>query len=333
MDGAMKLARRNFLHLAAGVAALPVVSHVARAQAYPTRPIRLLVPFPPGGAFDTIGRPWADKMKAVLGAVIVENQGGAAGSLAAATVAHARPDGYTILLGASSIHLIELILKSRRLYDPIKDLQLVTMLAINAFAIAVHPSVPAHTLKELIDYAGANPGKLSYGTTGVGSLQHLAGELFKSVTGGPDIVHVPYRGAGPATADLLAGQVPMVILSMTGQILEFHRSGKLRVLAVTSPARFSAAPEIPTAVEAGFPAVVAQQAIGLFAPTGTPTPIIEQISAATRMVMAEKTYQKMLIEGAFEPQFDWTPERFRRFLDEDIARWTPVVKAIGIRLD
>jgi tripartite-type tricarboxylate transporter receptor subunit TctC len=215
--------------------------------------VRLLVPFPPGGAFDTIGRPWADKMKAVFGTVIVENQGGAAGSLAAATVAHARPDGYTILLGASSIHLIELILKSRPLYDPIKDLQPVTMLAINAFAIAVHPSVPAQTVKELIDYARANPGKLSYGTTGVGSQQHLAGELLKSVTGGPDIVHVPYRGAGPATADLLAGQVPMVILSMTGQILEFHRSGKLRVLAVTSPHRFVAAPEIPTAVEAGFP--------------------------------------------------------------------------------
>jgi tripartite-type tricarboxylate transporter receptor subunit TctC len=120
---------------------------------------------------------------------------------------------------------------------------------------------------------------------------------------------------------------------MTGQILEFHRSGKLRVLAVTSPHRFLAAPEIATAVESGFPAVIAQQVIGLFAPTETPTSIIEQISAATRMVMAEKAYQQMLIEGAFEPQFDWTPERFRRFLDEDIARWTPVVKAIGIKLD
>jgi tripartite-type tricarboxylate transporter receptor subunit TctC len=211
----MKFPRRQFLHLAAGAAALPAVSRAAWAQPYPTRPIRLLVPFPPGGAFDTIGRPWADKMKAVLGTVIVENQGGASGSLAAATVAHARPDGYTILLGASSIHLIELILKSRPLYDPIKDLQPITILAINAFAIAVHPSVPARTVKDLIDYARANPGKVSYGTTGVGSLQHLAGELLKSLTGGPDIVHVPYRGAGPATADLLAGQVPMVILCTT----------------------------------------------------------------------------------------------------------------------
>jgi tripartite-type tricarboxylate transporter receptor subunit TctC len=329
----MSIRRRRFLHLAAGAVAFPAVVRTAWAQAYPTRPIRLLVPFLPGGSFDAIGRPWADKMKAVLGTVIVENQGGAGGSLAAATVAHARPDGYTILLGASSIHLIELILKSRPLYDPIKDLQPVTMLAINAFAIAVHPAVPARTVKELIDYARANPGKVSYGTTGVGSLQHLTGELLKSLTGGPDIVHVPYRGAGPATADLLAGQVPMVILSMTGQILESHRSGKLRVLAVTSPGRFSAAPEIPTAVEAGFPDVVAQQAIGLFVPTGTPMPIVARISGATRTVVAEKAYQKMLIDGAFEPQFDWTPERFRRFLDDDIARWTPVAKAIGIKLD
>ena len=128
----MKLPRRQFLHLAGGAAALPAVSRAAWAQSYPTRPIRLLVPFPPGGAFDTIGRPWADKMKAVLGTVIVEKQGGAAGSLAAATVAHARPDGYTILLGASSIHLMELVPKSRPLYDPVKDLQLVTMLAITA---------------------------------------------------------------------------------------------------------------------------------------------------------------------------------------------------------
>jgi tripartite-type tricarboxylate transporter receptor subunit TctC len=146
-------------------------------------------------------------------------------------------------------------------------------------------------------------------------------------------VHVPYRGAGLAAADLLAGQVPMVILSMTGQILELHRSSKLRVLAVTSPHRFFAAPEIQTTAEAGFPAVIAQQVIGLFAPTKTPTPIIERISGATRMAMAEKAYQQMLIDGAFEPQFDWTPERFRRFLDEKIARWTPVVKAIGVKLD
>lgn len=329
----MKIERRWLLRFAAGAAALPAVTRQAWTQTYPSRPIRLLIPFPPGGAFDTVGRPWADKMQAILGTVVVENQAGAGGSLAAATVAHARPDGYTILLGASSLHLLELMLKRRPLYDAMKDLEPISMLAINAFAIAVHPSVPARTLKELMDHAKVNRGKLSYGTTAVGGLQHLTGELLKSLTENPDIVHVPYRGAAAATTDLLAGQIPMVILSMTAQILEFHRAGKLRLLAVTSSDRLLAAPEIPTAVEAGFPPVVSQQVIGLFAPAGTPKPIIERISLATRTAMADKAYLQMLMEAAFTPQFDWTPERFRSFLDEDVARWTPVVKAIGVKLD
>ena len=149
----MKLPRHKFLHQAAGAAALPAVSRIARAQSYPTRPIRLLVPFPPGGAFDPIGRPWADKMKTMLGSVIVENMGGGGSSLGAAAVAHARPDGYTLLLGGSIPHVTESILKTRPLYDPIKDLEPISSIAVSAFAIAVHPSVPAHTLKELVDYA------------------------------------------------------------------------------------------------------------------------------------------------------------------------------------
>jgi tripartite-type tricarboxylate transporter receptor subunit TctC len=240
------------------------MSSMARTQTYPSRPIRLVLPFPPGGVFDLLGRPWADRMKMPLGTVIVENLSGAGGSLAAASVARASPDGYTILLGASSIHLIEIILKSRPLYDPIKDLEPISMLAISAFAIAVHPSVPAQNLKQFIDYAKANPGELSYGTAGAGSMNHLSGELLKSLTG-IDLTHVPYRGAGPALSDAVSGQIPMVIPAMTGQVLEFHRSGKLRLLAITIPARIIAAPEIPTAIEAGLPGMISQQVIGLFA--------------------------------------------------------------------
>jgi tripartite-type tricarboxylate transporter receptor subunit TctC len=308
------------------------MSSMARTQTYPSRPIRLVLPFPPGGVFDLLGRPWADRMKMPLGTVIVENLSGAGGSLAAASVARASPDGYTILLGASSIHLIEIILKSRPLYDPIKDLEPISMLAISAFAIAVHPSVPAQNLKQFIDYAKANRGKLSYGTAGAGSMNHLSGELLKSLTG-IDVTHVPYRGAGPALSDAVSGQIPMVIPAMTGQVLEFHRSGKLRLLAITSPVRIIAAPEIPTAIEAGFSRMISQQVIGLFAPTGTPKAIIEQIAQATRTAMADKAYQRMFIEAAVEPQFDWTAQKFRRFLDEDIDRWTPVVKAIGVKFD
>ena len=164
----MKLPRRKFLHLAAGAAALPAISHIAVAQTYPTRPIRLVVPFPPGGAFDALGRPWAEKMKPLLGTVVVENIGGGGGSLGAAAVARARPDGYTILLGGTLPHVNEALLKSRPLYDPVKDLDPIAGVAANFLGIAVHPSVPAQTLKELIAYAKANPGKLSYGHAGVG---------------------------------------------------------------------------------------------------------------------------------------------------------------------
>src|SRR5436189_2582473 len=158
----MNRSRRKFLHLAAGAAALPAVSRIARAQAYPTRPIRLVIPFPPGGAYDAVGRPWADKMKPLLGTVVVENIGGASGSLGAAAVARARPDGYTILLGGTLPHVNEVLLKTHPLYDPIKDLDPIACLAANFLSVAVHPSVPVQTLTELIVYAKANPGRLSY---------------------------------------------------------------------------------------------------------------------------------------------------------------------------
>ena len=160
----MKLPRRKFLHLAAGAAALPAVSLIARAQAYPTRPIRLVIPFPPGGAFDAVGRPWADKVKPLLGTVVVENMGGGGSSIGAAAVARARPDGYTILLGGTQTHVNEALLKSRPLYDPVKDLDPIAGVAANFLCIAVHPAVPVQTLEELIAYAKANPGKLPTGT-------------------------------------------------------------------------------------------------------------------------------------------------------------------------
>jgi len=198
--------RRDLLGI--GLAALASSARAPRralAQTkYPDRPIRLVVPFPPGGGYDAVGRPWAERIKPLLGTVIVENQGGGGSSLGAAAVARARPDGYTILLGGSSTHITEAVLKSHPLYDPIKDLEPISNVVVAPFALAIHPAVPARTLQEFIDYAKANPGKLSYGHAGVGSLNHLTGELLKSLTGA-DIVQVPYRGSGPATADTLSG--------------------------------------------------------------------------------------------------------------------------------
>jgi tripartite-type tricarboxylate transporter receptor subunit TctC len=329
----MRLPRRRFLHLVAGAAALPAVSRVARAQAYPERPIRLVVPFPPGGAFDAVGRPWADKIKPLLGTVVIENIGGGGASLGAAAVARARPDGYTILLGGTQTHVNEALLKSRPLYDPVKDLDPIAGVAANVLCIAVHPTVPVQTLKELIAYAKANPGKLSYGHSGVGSIQHLAGELFKSLAGTPEIVQVPYRGTGPVITDLAGGQIPMGVPGVTGQVIEFHRSGKMRVLAVTSPTRLIAAPELPTAAELGFPGMTVTGSIGLLAPAGTPIGIIEQIAQASRTAVAEPAYKQMLIDAGIEPTLDSNPEKFRRSLAADVALWTPVVKTLALKID
>jgi len=329
----MKLPRRRFLHLAAGAAGLSAVSRIARGQAFPTRPIRLVIPFPPGGAFDAVGRPWAEKMKPLLGTVVIENIGGGGASIGAAAVARAQPDGYTILLGGTLPHVNEALLKSRPLYDPVKDLDPIAGIAANVLCIAVHPSVPVRTLEELIAYAKANPGKLSYGHAGVGSIQHLTGELFKSLAGTPGIVDVPYRGTGPLVTDLIGGQVPMGTPGVTAQVLEFHRSGKLRILAVTSPTRLIAAPELPTAAELGFPGMTARGSIGLLAPAGTPIAIIEQIAQATRTAVAEPAFQRMLIDAGIEPILDSDPEKFRRSLAADVALWTPVVKALGIKIE
>ena len=258
--------RRKFLQLTAGLAALPAMPGTAWAQAYPARPIRLVVPFPPGGAFDFVGRPWADRMKPLVGTVVIENIGGGGSSLGAAAVARASPDGYTILLGGTQTHVNEALLKSRPLYDAGKDLDPIASVAANALCIAVHPAVPAQDLNELIAYAKANPGKLSYGHSGVGSIQHLTGELFKSLAGTLDIVQVPYRGTGPVITDLVGGQIPIGTPGVTGQVIEFHRSGKMRVVAVTSPARLNAAPELPTAAELGFAGMTVMGSIGLLAP-------------------------------------------------------------------
>jgi tripartite-type tricarboxylate transporter receptor subunit TctC len=329
----MRFSRRTVLRLAAASAVLPAMSRAAVAQNYPARPIRLVVPFAPGGAFDAIGRPWAERMKPLLGTVVVENIGGGGSSLGAAAVARASPDGYTILLGGTQTHVNETLLKARPLYDPVKDLVPIAGAAAYFLGIAVHPAVPAENLAELVAYAKANPGKLSYGHAGVGTIQHLTGELFKSLAATPDIVQIPYRGTGPAIADLVAGQIPVGILGVTGQVLELHRAGKLRLLALTSPTHLSAAPELPIAAEVGFPGLTVTGSVGLLAPSGTAADVIEQIAQATRKAVAEPAYRQMLIEAGMEAPVDPGPETFRKALADDVALWTPVVRSLGLKLD
>jgi tripartite-type tricarboxylate transporter receptor subunit TctC len=329
----MTLHRRRFLHLAAGVATLPALSSAARAQTYPTRPIRLVVPFPPGGAFDFVGRPWAERMKPLLGTVVIENIGGGGSSLGAAAVARAQPDGYTILLGGTQTHVNEALLKSKPLYDPVKDLDPIA--GINAYflCLAAHPATPVTTLTELVAYAKANPGKLTYGHSGVGSFQHLTGELFKSLAGTPDIAQVPYRGTGPLITDLVGGQIPIGFPGLTTQVIEFHRAGKLRVLAVTSGKRLAAAPELPTAAEQGFAGMTVIGTIGLLAPHGTPAEIVERVAQATRSVTAEPAFTQMLAEAGMEPMRDSNADQLRKSLAADVAFWSPIVKTLGLKLD
>jgi len=236
-------------------------------------------------------------------------------------------------LGGTITHVNEALLKSRPQYDPVKDLDPIAGVAANVLCIAVHPSLPAQTLREFIAYAKANAGKLSYGHAGVGSIQHLTGELFKSLAGTPEIVQVPYRGTGPLITDIVSGQVQMGTPGVTGQVIELHRSGKMRVLAVTSPARLVAAPELPTAAEQGFPGMSVTGSIGLLAPAGTPVGIVEQIAQASRTVVAEPAFKQMLIEAGIEPTLDSSPEKFRRSLAADVALWTPIVKAFGLKID
>ena len=230
--------------LALGLAALSAPALAPGQGRYPERPIRLVIPYPPGGVYDATGRPWAEKVKTLLGTIVVENIGGGGSSLGTAAVARAQPDGYTILLAGNSGLVINPIASTRSPYDPVKDFEPIAMLGLNPTAIEVHPSQPIKTLRELVDYAKANPGKLSYGSSGVGTVNHLIGELLKSQSE-TDIAHVPYRGAGPAMTDLISGHIPMLVQSVTGQVLEMHQTGKLRMLAVTSAARLPRRPGRP----------------------------------------------------------------------------------------
>jgi tripartite-type tricarboxylate transporter receptor subunit TctC len=245
----------------------------------------------------------------------------------------ARPDGYTLLLGGTQTHVNEALVKTRPLYDPVKYLDPIARVAAGYLSIAVHPSMPADTLGKLVTYAKANPGKLSYGHSGLGTLNHLTGELFKSLTDTPDIVQVPYRGAGPVIADLVSGQIPMAPVGFGAQVLEFHRAKKILVLAVTSPVRLTTAPDFPTATELGLPGLTVAGSLGLLAPAGTPMAIIEQIAQVTRTTLANPVYHRMLIEGGFEPTVDASPEQFRQSLAADIALWAPVVKALALKID
>src|ERR1700716_155554 len=328
----MSMNRRDAL--AAGMATLSAGALAPlSALAYPDRTIRLVVPFSPGGATDVVGRLWAEKMKPLIGTVVTENRGGGGGVTGAAEVARAQPDGHTFLFGNTSTQVLIPAIMSNPPYDPLKDFVGIYILCNAPTSIVVHESVPARSLKELIAYAKANPGKLSYGSAGAGTLTNLAGELFKQLIGAPDIVHIPYKGSAPGVADLASGHIPMMTPNVGGPLLDFHRAGKVRILAINSTTRIKAAPDIPTAIEAGLPGMIAGNLNGLFAPAGAPKAIVDQGTDATRKVMADADFQRILVTSGFEPILDSGPGATRQLISGDLARWTPIMKATGFKME
>jgi tripartite-type tricarboxylate transporter receptor subunit TctC len=327
--------RRDLLAL--GLSALPIAalrSLPTFAQGrYPVQPIRLVVPRSAGGVVDVVARLWAEQVTPRLGTVVVEDQGGGGGTIAAAAVARARPDGYTLLAGTNSELIISPVIMSRPPYDPVKDLAPIVISAVSVSALMVHESLPVHTLQELVAYAKANPGTLSYGSAGTGTSAHLCAELFKRLAGLPDIVHVPYKGANPGLIDFYSGRLPMFAASISPQVLAMHRAGKIRILVAGTNRRLIAAPDIPISADVGFPDLITLMFMGVFAPTGTPRPIIDEIAGVTLQILADEEFQKALIQAGFEPVTDSGPEQTAKFIQEELVRWTPVLKASGIKMD
>jgi len=324
--------RRDVLKLGIAASATALAAPRTFAQGtFPNRPIRLVVPFAAGGVNDIVGRQWAERMKPVLGSVYVENLGGAGGTLGIMEVKRAEPDGHVLALGSTSTMVLNTMTMSNVSYEPNKDFVPIAIFCASITSIAVHSSVPANNVKELIAYEKANTGKMSYGSAGTGTMSHLSGELFKAKTGMKDVVHIPYKGAGPGIADLVSGHIPMMSPNISGQVLEFHKTGKIKILAINAKERLKAAPDIPTAIEQGVPDMIGQLFLGIFAPAATPKPAIDAISAATKKAVDNPDFEKILTASGFEIVSYFTADSAQKYMAEEFARWKPLVDSIGLK--
>lgn len=303
----------------------------ARAAEYPERPIRLVVPFPPGGPTDVVGRIVAAQLTEVIGQqIIVDNKGGAGGNVGTDIVAKSKPDGYTLLFGTAATHGINVSLYQHLEYDPVKDFAPIALTGMNPMVLLVPPDMP-RTAKELIAKLKAEPGKWSFASSGNGTTNHLAGELFKKQVG-IDVVHVPYRGSGPALQDLLAGRVAFMFDSF-GTSLEYIRAGKLRALGVMATRRSAADPEVPTMAEAGVPDFVGATWNVVVAPAGTPKPIVDKLNAAVNKALKTPAVAERLKQAGVDTVDDSTPASTGAFIESEIAKWREVVKLAGAKVD
>jgi tripartite-type tricarboxylate transporter receptor subunit TctC len=328
----MKPIARLALPAVLAAAALGALApQLAQAQSYPTKPVRLVVPYAPGGATDIIARAAAIELTKTLGqSVIVENRAGAGGNVGAELVAKSAPDGYTMVMSASSLHGITPFLYTKLNYDPNKDLVPVIVFASFANVLVLNPGVKANSVKELIALAKSQPGKMTCASSGSGSTIHMSCEMFKQMLG-LDITHVPYKGSGPAVSDLMGGQVNLMFDNIPSAISHV-RSGKLRALATTGAKRASALPELPTMIEAGVPGYVADAWFGLVMPAGTPKAIIERMNAEGQKAAKAPEFVKRMTELGYEI-VGGTPEQMAAMIQDEFKRWGPIVKASGAKVD
>jgi len=321
--------RRTF---AMGLLALPAAlagsAGAARADDYPSRPVKIIVPTPPGGPVDVIARITANYMQGALGqAFVIENRAGAGNTIGSKDVAEATPDGYTLLYSAASGLIIAPLLHPNAGYDPLTSYDPVALVGATSTILVVNPSVPAHSVQELVAYAKANPGKVNFSSGGIGVLPHLIGEMFKA-RAGINIVHIPYKGGGPSITDLVAGNVQMTF-EATSVLLPLIKVGRLRALAVTSARRIPEIPNVPTMIESGYPDFVTTAWTGLLAPAHTPAQIIAKLNGAINDGLKTPGLQYALTKLSYEPM-GGTPQDFTDTMKVELARWSPIIKSLGL---
>jgi tripartite-type tricarboxylate transporter receptor subunit TctC len=300
---------------------------LAQAQAWPSKPVRFIVPFPPGGSTDVAARTVADKLSRALGEqVLVENRAGGGGAIGTVEAARAAPDGHTLLFAADPVITLHLVVKNVQ-FDMQRDFTAVTQVTTQPIAVAVHSSLPVKTVQELIGYAQANPGKLSFAHSGTGSGQHMSGELLKKMAG-IDMVHVPYKGGGPAVQDLVGGQVPVGVLGST-PLIPHHKAGRIRIIAFTSKERFPPMPEIPTLHESGLTGFDTTQWLGILAPKGTPAGVVNRAYVETRKALELQDVKERLAQAALQPVGS-SPQQFEALIRADLERWTAVAKELKL---
>jgi tripartite-type tricarboxylate transporter receptor subunit TctC len=316
--------KRMIRTLAAGLLLVPAL---AFAQPYPSKPVKIIVPFPAGGATDVVARLLSQKLGEAWGqSVIVENRSGAGGNIGADAAAHSPPDGYTLLMTSGSIVTANPYMYKAMTFDPAKDLVPITNVASGPQVIAVNPELPAKSLREFIAYAKANPGKVNMGSAGVGTQTHLAGENFANAAG-IDITHVPYKGEGPAMTDLIGGQIQLVTPNL-GAAIGLIQQGKIRALAVTSPQRIPQLPDVPSASEA-LPGFENAGWFGLMAPAGTPQEVIDRVQKESAKILLSEEFRAKLAQQGMVPVAN-TPAEFGAAIREESARWAKVIKERGL---